>query len=192
MYDESLTNPYEYSELTSSPLWRIPENMGANSTIEYYTTLIDQRLEAYLGELVVKVGGYHPFIDSVHDALKEYLLRRGKRIASCSTLLTYEGYTGNVDHNILDVCSAIELYRHSILIHDDLVDRDEWRRGGRALHTLYVKDYGKRFGEALAIFCVSGSTCDPKSLSSISTRRHDDHVSLSEPCENIGATLSPI
>jgi geranylgeranyl pyrophosphate synthase len=34
-----------------------------------------------------------------------------------------------------------------------LVDRDEWRRGGRALHALYADKYDGRFGESLAVFC---------------------------------------
>ncbi|NYT01107.1 MAG: hypothetical protein GKB99_05250, partial [Methanocellales archaeon] len=43
-----------------------------------------------------------------------------------------------------------ELYRHGILIHDDLVDRDEQRRGGKSFHRIFI--YDDRFGESLAVF----------------------------------------
>ncbi|MEM3737113.1 MAG: polyprenyl synthetase family protein [Candidatus Bathyarchaeia archaeon] len=127
--------------------------MNAHELIESYSNLIDRRLGDYVQEVVRRAAGYHSFIASVYETLGEFLLRKGKRIASCSTLLTYEGYNGSVDSEILDVCVAVEFYRHSILIHDDLVDGDKYRRGGLTIHTLYAEDHNQRFGEALALFC---------------------------------------
>ena len=46
----------------------------------------------------------------------DYALRGGKRLASCSTLLTYKGFTNDVNEQILDVCTGVELYRHAILV----------------------------------------------------------------------------
>ena len=69
---------------------------------------------------------------------------------SSSALLTYQGYTGKIDDRILDLATGIELYRHSILIHDDLVDQDDERRGGPAFHRLFGND--GRFGSSLALF----------------------------------------
>lgn len=117
--------------------------------MDEYTELIDQRLRSYYEAISKEARTYHPFIGDVSAQVGEFLLRKGKRIASCSTLLTYKGYTGKID-DILDVCVGIELYRHGILIHDDLVDRDEQRRGGKAFHRLFAHD--DRFGEGLAVF----------------------------------------
>ncbi len=119
--------------------------------LDEYTEIINKRLEKYFVDLLNEAKDYHPFIYDVYSRFKEYILRKGKRLASCSTLLTYKGYTNEVNEKILDVCVGIELYRHSILVHDDLIDRDNLRRGGKAFHKIFG-GYDERFGEGLAVF----------------------------------------
>lgn len=126
--------------------------MDWERTYNYYGTLIEKRLEDYFAKAVKEARGYNPFIAEVYSDIQEYVLRRGKRLASCSTLLTYKGYTGTIHSNILDVCTGIEIFRHSFLVHDDIVDTDDFRRGGKTLHNTFVGNYDKRFGEGTAIF----------------------------------------
>ncbi|MBI5253704.1 MAG: polyprenyl synthetase family protein [Euryarchaeota archaeon] len=113
--------------------------------LEKYSNQVEEKLEEYF-EQVQSQG----FISEVHGHIREYVLRKGKRLASCSTILAYKGYSGKVDEKILNACIGVELYRHSILIHDDLVDLDEYRRGGKAFHKISSLD--DRFGEGMAIF----------------------------------------
>ena len=126
--------------------------MGWEETLEDYEVMIEEKLKGYFDEIRRDVRRYHPFIDDVYSNLEEYVLRRGKRLASCSTFLTYKGYTGKADDNILRVCVGIEIYRHCILVHDDLVDMDTFRRGGRTIHQTFMEMYGRRFGESVAVF----------------------------------------
>lgn len=129
--------------------------MSWEKTLDRYGAVIEERLKMFLDEAAKEAGDYHPFIGKVYSDLEEFVLRKGKRLASCSTLLTYKGYTGEVDDKILKVCVGIELYRHAILVHDDLVDMDNLRRGGSTLHTKFMKSYDPytpRFGEGTAVF----------------------------------------
>jgi geranylgeranyl pyrophosphate synthase len=129
--------------------------MNWEITLDSYSAVIERRIKKFLDNVTKKAGDYHPFIANVYSDLEEFVLRKGKRLASCSTLLTYKGYTGKVDDKILDICVGIELYRHAILIHDDLVDMDNLRRGGNTLHQKFMKSYEPytpRFGEGTAIF----------------------------------------
>ncbi|UCC57707.1 MAG: polyprenyl synthetase family protein [Candidatus Bathyarchaeum sp.] len=129
--------------------------MSWEKTLDSYGAVIEERLKKFLAEAVKEAGDYHPFIEKVYSDLEEFMLRKGKRLASCSTLLTYKGYTGKVDDKILDVCVGIELYRHAILVHDDLVDMDNLRRGGSTLHKKFMESYDPytpRFGEGTAVF----------------------------------------
>jgi len=64
----------------------------------------------------------------------------------------YSGYRTEVDDRILKVCVGIELYRHCILIHDDLIDRDDFRRGERTVHKMFSERRDERFGEGIAVF----------------------------------------
>ncbi|WP_309492033.1 polyprenyl synthetase family protein [Candidatus Hecatella orcuttiae] len=125
--------------------------MRFEEALSNYGNLVDSRLEACFRELVWDAEKYHSFIGRVYAHAAEFLLRKGKRIASYSTLLTYKGYKGMVNEEILTVCVAVEFYRHSILVHDDLIDRDEMRRGGKSFHKLFA-EFNDRFGEGLAVF----------------------------------------
>lgn len=126
--------------------------MSWERTLDRYSSLIEKRVKSYFTEVVKEAGDYHPFIAEVYADLEEFVLRKGKRLASCSTLLSYKGYKGKVDNMILDVCAGIEIYRHSILIHDDLVDADNLRRGGKSLHRAFTENHNNRFGEGTAVF----------------------------------------
>ena len=116
-------------------------------TLDGYTALLDEKISEFFA---CRPEHAHPFTAEVYSALEEYCLRKGKRIASCTALLTYQGYVGGLNEIILRACVGLELYRHAILIHDDLVDGDTERRGGRAFHCLFEGD--ERLGTATAVF----------------------------------------
>ena len=126
--------------------------MNWETSLDYYGELVEKRLASYFDAVVKEARDYHPFIADSYSDLREFVLRRGKRLISCSTLLTYKGYTGRVDANILNACIGIEIFRHCILVHDDLVDADCLRRGGRTLHRKFTENFDDRFGEGTAIF----------------------------------------
>jgi geranylgeranyl pyrophosphate synthase len=129
--------------------------MNWKNTLDKYSDMIEKRLKPFLAEEVKEAEIYHSFIGKIYSEIEEFVLRKGKRLASCSTLLAYKGYTENVDERILEICVGIELYRHAILVHDDLVDMDEHRRGGSTLHRRFMKryrPYNNRFGEGTAVF----------------------------------------
>ena len=115
--------------------------------LDRYTALIEEEISKFFRAYK---PSYHPFLAELYSVLEKYCLRKGKRIASCTTLLVYQGYTGKIDEKILKACVGIELYRHAILIHDDLVDEDDERRGEKAFHRLFHR--GERFGNAAALF----------------------------------------
>jgi len=121
-------------------------------TLERYGMMIEDKIKEYFKNLIKEARHYHSFIANVYSSLEEYVLRRGKRLASCTTLLTYEGYTCRIDGNILDACVGIEVYRHCILIHDDIIDMDMLRRGRKTVHQLFAEEYDSRFGEGVATF----------------------------------------
>jgi geranylgeranyl pyrophosphate synthase len=124
--------------------------MDHDELLDEYTGMIENQLKPYFDELAQQGKKYHPFIGEIYETISEFVLRKGKRLASSSTLMVYKGYTGELDERILKVGIGVELYRHAILIHDDLVDRDEYRRDGKTLHEIFKKD--KRYGDGIALF----------------------------------------
>lgn len=126
--------------------------MSWDEVLDQYGLLIEKKIEECFSEALNMAYAYHPFVAEVYDVLKGFVFRKGKRLASCSTLLTYKGYKGKMDDRILKACVGIELYRHCILVHDDLVDRDEFRRGERTIHKMFSSGHDERFGEGVAVF----------------------------------------
>ena len=126
--------------------------MKWEDVLDFYNSLIEKKLKSYFSHLIQIAHIHHPIMKKVYGNLSEFSQRKGKRLASCSTLLLYKGYTDDIDENILNVCAGIELYRHSILVHDDLIDKDNFRRGGESFHKIFSTFYDRRFGQGLAIF----------------------------------------
>ncbi len=126
--------------------------MGWDLELERYSSLLSKELDDFFEKGIVEAEGYHKFIGEVYRVLREFVLRRGKRIASYTTLIAYRGYSSEGHGPILNVCCGIELYRHAILVHDDLVDEDVMRRGGRTVHEEFKAAYDERLGRGVAVF----------------------------------------
>jgi len=125
--------------------------MNLEEKLDEYGALIDGKLREFFTDAVNTAKTYHPFVEEVYSGMEELVLRKGKRLASFSTFATYKGYANGVDDGILKACTAIELYRHCILIHDDLIDGDASRRGGKTFHRLF-QESDARMGEGTALF----------------------------------------
>jgi len=121
-------------------------------TLDSYGLLVEEKLSNLFEREVESAVAYHVFIGKLYEDLREYVLRKGKRLASCSALLTYKGFGKMVDDRILTVCAGVELYRHSILVHDDLVDNDAVRRGGSSIQETYSRIKDQKLGEGVAVF----------------------------------------
>lgn len=131
---------------------KVELTMSWEKTLDHFSALVEERLGKYFDNTLKGVVGYHPFIARVYSSLQEFVFRRGKRLAACSTLLIYKGYTNKIDNEILNFAAGVELYRHCILVHDDLVDRDEYRRDRKTLHKIFSERKNKRFGEGVSVF----------------------------------------
>lgn len=126
--------------------------MGFEEVLDRYGSPIEEELRRYLSSSAMEGRSYHPLIDRLYDSIEEFTMRKGRRLASCSTLVTYEGYARRIDERILRASCGIEIYRHAILVHDDLVDEDPVRRGGSSLHKTMEEGYDRRLGAGSAIF----------------------------------------
>lgn len=135
---------------------------------------IEKRLDDLFKDLIEKGDGYHPQIGDLYRAIEDYCMRGGKRLAAASTVMSYRGYSGSVDDRIMTVACGIELYRHSILIHDDLVDRDDLRRGKETLHRLMEKGKDPHFGEGTAVF--AGNMLYSLAVNTILSSGFPDHM----------------
>jgi geranylgeranyl diphosphate synthase type I len=126
--------------------------MGFDEELDKYGKSVEDQLRKHLSLAAAHGERYHPLIGRLYNSIEEYTMRKGKKLAAASTLVTYEGYSGAVDERILRIACGVEIYRQAILVHDDLVDADIVRRGGGTLHRLMEEGYDERFGAGSSIF----------------------------------------
>lgn len=103
--------------------------------LQQYRAVADVRLARVLERQEVALGAL-PFDTARYYAhLTEYVLRSGKRLRGALVLLGHEAAGGD-PARALDASLAFELVHAYFLAFDDIMDRDELRRGGKALHVL--------------------------------------------------------
>lgn len=78
----------------------------------------------------------------LHDASKHLIKAGGKKIRPSLVLLSSEAVGGRME-GALKTAAAVELIHTFSLIHDDIMDEDEMRRGKPSVHTIW--------GEPMAI-----------------------------------------
>ncbi|NHJ33571.1 MAG: polyprenyl synthetase family protein [Asgard group archaeon] len=116
------------------------------------------------------------FGDIFYDEFKDYLTDGGKRIRPFLVKTAFDAVGGNhKEGNIVRASLSIELLHNGSLLHDDVIDKDETRRGKPAFHVIFRNlhsekkketfDKANNFGEAMSIF--AGDLCFPFAIESI-------------------------
>jgi geranylgeranyl diphosphate synthase, type I len=83
---------------------------------------------------------------------------QGKMLRGGMLLLAHDLFGGQVSDDAVRGAAAMEIFQSAFLIHDDIMDRDEVRRGHPSLFAQYVKlgtetgmNESRRFGESSGI-----------------------------------------
>src|SRR5438094_9598358 len=119
-----------------------------------YARIAEPRLRAFLDDKLRALEALPVALRDVADALRDYLLRGGKRLRGALLLLGHEAAGGQRDA-ALDASIGVELLHAYLLIHDDFMDQDDVRRGGPTLHRALGADH---LGASVALLC--GSLCE--------------------------------
>jgi geranylgeranyl pyrophosphate synthase len=102
-------------------------------------TLVFESVQADLGlveEAIRRVGDVeYPFLGSL---LEHVLATRGKRVRPALVLLSASFNEYRLEH-LVPLAAAIELLHTATLVHDDLIDNSDTRRGKATLHNLTSK-----------------------------------------------------
>ena len=84
------------------------------------------------------------FLKNYYSELKNYFLAGGKRIRPLLSIATYNAYKDKPDNKIIFPSIGIEFLHNASLIHDDIIDKDDFRRGKPAFHFRF-RNYHKRY-----------------------------------------------
>ncbi|MFP4633495.1 MAG: polyprenyl synthetase family protein [Candidatus Aenigmatarchaeota archaeon] len=106
---------------------------------------INEELEERFEEYKERAANIHPEGVKVIEYLQDYTMRGGKRVRPALIIAGYKGVGGEKVGKIVPASLSIEALQSYLLIHDDIIDEDELRRGGTTLHKMYEKYHRKKF-----------------------------------------------
>jgi geranylgeranyl diphosphate synthase type I len=120
-----------------------------------------QKIDASMRRLLIEMRRHYGRQEALRpffDHTQEFILRPGKRIRPILFLLAYQGYTsrrGPADKKLWRSAASLELLHDFMLIHDDVTDNADLRRGKPTLHKLFDQKIrfsdNAKIGPSLAI-----------------------------------------
>lgn len=126
---------------------------------EWFRTQLQDRMQELLAEYRHRAGqisrSSEPLVASIAS-----LVEGGKRLRALLAWWGWQGAGGKPDDaRIIDAGVALELFQAAALIHDDILDRSDTRRGQRSVHKNFEKLHddqqwvqdGAHFGISAAI-----------------------------------------
>ena len=141
--------------------------MGASTVGAVFPPALSQiaerteaRVDAILGAEVVRWAAIDHGLEAPLTALRDLVLAGGKRLRPAFCYCAFVGAGGDADDpTIVDVGAALELLHTFALIHDDVMDGSDTRRGLDAVHQRFIRAHHaggwrgepRRFGEGIAI-----------------------------------------
>jgi len=140
--------------------YRELDHLSSASVLAMPARRVESRISALLDERAEDWISRQPELGSLFEALDCFVSAGGKRLRP---LFCYWGAVGAGagvnDPDVIDAAAALELLHAFALIHDDVMDGSDSRRGRPALHRRFqamheaeqLRGESRRFGEGLAV-----------------------------------------
>lgn len=106
---------------------------------------VEAELRAFFADAVPATAAIAPVVGEAAELIRDFVLRGGKRIRPVFAFAGWRCGTSSSDRTVagddapgprdaLRVCAALELVQACALIHDDIIDRSDTRRGFPTVH----------------------------------------------------------
>jgi geranylgeranyl diphosphate synthase type I len=129
------------------------------ATLTSVRSAVEEELAIFLNFESAYLNTISTELSPVSDALTAFLLDSGKRLRP---LFAYAGFTaagGSLEKPVVRAMAALELLQACALIHDDLMDGSDTRRGKPSIHrhfeTIHVQDeldgFAPQYGLSAAV-----------------------------------------
>jgi geranylgeranyl diphosphate synthase, type I len=126
-------------------------------------------------------GTVRPYL----DVNREFTLRGGKRFRALLVLAGYHVATGRTPRPAIPAAAAMEHFQSWMLIHDDIIDHSDERRGGPTVHRELARRHASERAEGSAeeygmgIGITAGDLEEPFTVESILSARAPPGAQLS-------------
>ncbi|MBM0280128.1 polyprenyl synthetase family protein [Micromonospora tarensis] len=126
---------------------------------------VDKALAEFLASQRVRLAAVDDALGPVAEAIEAFVLGGGKRLRPAFAYWGFRGAGGVDGGQVVTALAALEFVQASALVHDDLMDRSDTRRGEPAVHRRFARRHREAgwagdpdsFGDAAAI--LLGDLC---------------------------------
>jgi len=102
---------------------------------------IDAFLQPVLAQKIIAASAIDPSYAALWKSINALYNAGGKRFRSYMTLLTHQAYSDIPYQTVIPAAAAQELLHLAMLIHDDIIDRDDIRYGVKNIQAQYLDLY---------------------------------------------------
>ena len=103
---------------------------------------IEKELRAYIGS-ISKLYALNKLSPLLFKNIKEFICRDGKRVRPILFCIGYLGFYKKTPRGLYRSALALELLHDFLLVHDDIIDKSEQRRGKPSMHALLRNSLGQ-------------------------------------------------
>ena len=118
--------------------------MDISSELKKFKGELDPLLADYFDRAIAEARKENVFVADALKQVKRIVLGGGKRLRSALMCQGYLAAGGRDRQTMLETSMSVEVVHTFLLIHDDIIDRDDFRHGERAVHSHYAA-LGKQF-----------------------------------------------
>ncbi len=129
---------------------------------------IDKAILEFLDRRIEQAAKVSPASELLMKNIKEFSLRRGKRIRPLFVVYGFKCFAGGGEDKIIKASIATELLHDYLLIHDDIMDDSDLRRGLPTFHKVYEKIYAEQSVSDPATYAENSAILAGDILSAIS------------------------
>lgn len=116
-----------------------------NAMLEKLKSKIDKELVRFLA-LADRQYGLTKISALLFKSIKKFVLNNGKRIRPLLFIIGYLGFSKKNDANLYRSAVSWELFHDFMLVHDDIIDKSDTRRGKPSMHAM-LNNYLSKFGD---------------------------------------------
>jgi geranylgeranyl pyrophosphate synthase len=99
---------------------------------------VERALHEFLTAKIEQIEHLGTWHKTYYENVKEYMTRGGKRLRPVLVVVGHKAVNEKADaEKLYRAACSVEILHNGSLLHDDLIDHDETRRGGKTFHATY-------------------------------------------------------
>jgi len=126
-------------------------------SLHHTKQLVDEYLDDYLSQQFLRTQKMGDSYGRLLEIMQQHMAAGGKRLRPFLTLLAYQGYGGKDIDAVIPIACAWEFLHAALLVHDDIIDRDDVRHGTANIFGRYRAIYGPLVQNDLDHFATSSA-----------------------------------